>query len=90
MEVVTSSLHVDDAAAAVVAPLGWRAVVWNVEDDDPAAGTEWVSGFAAAVDGPVPRVKQGGDPGRPVSNRPVRVLGFARRWSTWRTGFACL
>jgi len=89
-ETVTSFLHVDDAAAAVVAALGWPAGVRNVVDDEPAPGTAWVPAFAAAVGGPVPGTEQSDDPGRPVSNRRVRELGFAPRWSTWRTGFASL
>ncbi|WP_281264306.1 hypothetical protein [Curtobacterium sp. 9128] len=89
-ETVTSFLHVDDAAAAVVAALGWPAGTWNVVDDDPAPGTAWVPALAAAVGGPVPGAEQSGEHGRPVSNRRVRELGFAPRWSTWRTGFAGL
>lgn len=89
-ETVTSFLHVDDAAAAVVDALGWTAGVRNVVDDEPAPGTEWVPVFVAAVGGPAPRVEHVGDPGRPVSNRRVRELGFALRWSTWRDGFASL
>ncbi|OIH94995.1 MULTISPECIES: NAD(P)-dependent oxidoreductase [unclassified Curtobacterium] len=87
-ETVTSFVHVDDAAAAVVAALGWTAGVRNVVDDEPASGTAWVPAFSAAVAGPTPRVEQTGDLGRPVSNQLARESGFTPRWSSWRTGFA--
>lgn len=89
-DTVTSFLHVNDAAAGVVAALGWPTGVHNVVDDEPAAGTEWVPVFAASVGGPAPRVEQTGDVGRPVSNRRAHELGLALRWSTWRRGFTAL
>lgn len=89
-ETVTSFLHVDDAASAVVAALGWPAGVLNVVDDEPAPGTAWTPAFCAAAGGPAPRVEQTGGLGRPVSNRRVRELGFVPRWPTWRKGFASL
>lgn len=89
-ETVTSFVHVEDAAAAVVAALGWTAGVLNVVDDEPAPGTAWVPVFAAAVGGTAPPEEHAGDPGRPISNHRVRELGFTSRWSTWRTGFADL
>lgn len=89
-ETVTSFLHVDDAAAAIIAALVWPAGVLNVVDDEPAPGTAWVPAFAAAVGAPAPDSELVGDPGRPVSNSRVRELGFAPRWSTWREGFASL
>ncbi|WP_435093177.1 NAD-dependent epimerase/dehydratase family protein [Clavibacter michiganensis] len=89
-ETVTSFVHVDDAAAAVVEALGWPAGVWNIVDDEPAPGTEWVPVFADAVGAPVPAVQQSGDAGRPVMNDRARRQGFTPRYPSWRTGFPSL
>jgi nucleoside-diphosphate-sugar epimerase len=62
---VWSFIHVEDAASATVAALSaGRPGVYNVVDDDPAAATEWVTAFCAAVGGPSPR----------------RVPAFLARW----------
>lgn len=89
-ETVTSFVHVDDAAAAVVLALGWSAGVWNIVDDEPAPGTAWVPAFAGALGAPVPGVQRSGDVGRPVLNDRARRHGFAPRYSSWRSGFAAL
>ncbi|MGN8049627.1 NAD-dependent epimerase/dehydratase family protein [Curtobacterium sp. 22159] len=86
-ETVASFLHVDDAAGAVLLALGWPAGVWNVVDDEPAPGTEWVPAFAEAVGAPAPEVERVGDVGRPVSNRRARARGLTLRHPSWRTGF---
>jgi nucleoside-diphosphate-sugar epimerase len=44
----TSSIHVDDAAAAVVAALAAPAGVYNVVDDEPLTRREGADAFAAA------------------------------------------
>jgi hypothetical protein len=64
--------------------------VWNIVDDEPAPGTEWVPAFAGALDAPVPAVQQSGDVGRPVLNARSRAQGFSPRFSSWRTGFVVL
>lgn len=89
-ETVASFVHVDDAAAFVVEALGWPAGVWNIVDDEPAPGTEWVPAFADALGAPLPAVKQSGDVGRPVLNDRARAQGFKPRYSSWRAGFAAL
>ena len=47
-----SSLHVDDAATAVVEALDAPAGVYNVADDDPVTRREYTDAFAAAFDLP--------------------------------------
>lgn len=89
-ETITSFVHVDDAAAAVVMALGWPAGTWNIVDDEPAPGTEWVTVFADALGAPAPAAQQSGDVGRPVSNDRARERGFTPRYPSWRTGFAAL
>jgi len=65
---VTSFLHVDDAAAAAVAALGWPSGAVNVCDDEPAAARDWVPAFCAAVGAPPP----------PRSEAPRRARGGLR------------
>lgn len=89
-DTVTSFVHVDDAATAVVDALGWPAGVWNIVDDEPAPGTAWVPAFADALDAPAPAVLQSGDVGRAVLNHRAREQGFLPRYPSWRTGFAAL
>jgi nucleoside-diphosphate-sugar epimerase len=53
---VFSLIHVDDAAAALVAALSAGARgVFNVVDDEPATVDEWLPALAAALGGPRPR-----------------------------------
>ena len=51
-----SSIHVDDAAAAVVAALGVRGGVYNVVDDEPLTRRAYVDAFTAAFDLPHLRI----------------------------------
>jgi len=87
-ETVTSFVHVDDAARATLAALGWPAGVVNVVDDEPAPGTDWVPAFARAVGGPTPPRVPSADPGRPVDNGRARAAGWTPLHPTWRSGFA--
>ena len=89
-ETVTSFVHVHDAARAAAAALTWPAGIWNVVDDEPAPGLEWVPAFAAAVGAPAPAPAQSGDLGRPVSNARARRQGFAPIHPSWRAGFTTL
>ncbi|WP_112242558.1 NAD-dependent epimerase/dehydratase family protein [Kribbella monticola] len=90
---ITSFLHVEDAAAAAVQALDWPTGPVNIVDDEPAAGTEWVPAFAAAIGAPVPEVeaadaadRQGW--ARGADNRYARTeLGWSPRYPSWRTGF---
>ncbi|GAA2468681.1 NAD-dependent epimerase/dehydratase family protein [Winogradskya humida] len=86
---VTSFVHVDDAARAASQALTWPRGIWNIVDDEPAAGDQWVPVFADAVgaskNAAAPAV--GGDIGRPVSNARARHAGFAPAYRSWREGF---
>ena len=86
-ETVTSFTHVADAAAALVLALDWPAGTWNVVDDDPAPGTEWVPRFAREIGAPPPAHSTSGDIGRPVSNRLAREQGLRLQHPSWRDGF---
>ncbi|MEV4287077.1 NAD(P)-dependent oxidoreductase [Nonomuraea bangladeshensis] len=90
---VTSFVHVDDAAAAAVAALGWPAGHVNVCDDEPAAGLDWAPAFCRAVGAPAPPVS--GAPANPAArgadNRHARRdLGWTPAYPSWREGFPAL
>ncbi|SKB00263.1 Nucleoside-diphosphate-sugar epimerase [Agreia bicolorata] len=89
-DTVTSFIHTSDAARAAVLALAWRSGSYNVVDDEPASGREWVPGFATAVGAPEPAVVRSGDIGRPVSNARARGGGLVLRHASWRDGFASL
>jgi nucleoside-diphosphate-sugar epimerase len=87
---ISSFVHVEDAAAAAVQALEWPTGPVNIVDDEPAAGTEWVPAFAAAVGARVaqtdPAERQGW--ARGADNHHARHdLGWSPRYPTWRTGF---
>lgn len=89
-ETVTSFVHVDDAARAILAALDWPAGTWNIVDDDPAAGVEWAPVFAERVGAAAPLIRAAGDIGRPVSNARARRRGLDLRHPSWRAGFRTL
>jgi nucleoside-diphosphate-sugar epimerase len=89
---ITSFVHVDDAAAAAVAALGWPAGAYNVTDDEPASGPEWAPVFRAAAGaaaGPVAgdAVSPASAWSRGAANGRARAAGWAPRHPSWRTGF---
>jgi nucleoside-diphosphate-sugar epimerase len=87
---VTSFLHVDDAAAAAVAALGWPTGAVNVCDDEPAAARDWVPAFCAAVGAPPPSVSDAPrrEWARGADNRLAREkLGWTPGHPSWRQGF---
>lgn len=88
---VASFVHVDDAAAAAVAALGWPTGAVNVCDDEPAPGLDWVPAFCAAVDAAAPVLAD--TPRSPFARgadntRARRELRWTPRWPSWRQGFA--
>jgi nucleoside-diphosphate-sugar epimerase len=92
-EDVSSLLHVDDAVAAAAAALRWPTGAVNVCDDEPAAASEWVPAFCAAIGVPAPAATGGERHGwaRGASNRYARKhLGWTPNHPSWRTGFATL
>lgn len=99
----TSSIHVDDAAAAVVAALGAPAGVYDVVDDEPATRREYAAALASAAGRrrtlrvPGRLARYSGAQGRAmarsqrVSNRRFEeATGWAPRWPSVREGFATL
>jgi hypothetical protein len=61
--------------------------VVNIVDDEPAAGTQWLPHFAAAIGAPSPTRENGGGE-RGASNRKARQeLGWEPLHPTWREGF---
>jgi nucleoside-diphosphate-sugar epimerase len=86
---VTSFIHVEDAAGAAVAALGWPPGPVNVVDDDPAPGVSWLPVYAAALGAPRPQVRAGRERGeRGASNARARSdLGWKPRYRSWREGF---
>lgn len=88
-DAVSSFLHVDDAAQAAVAALGWPAGTVNVVDDEPAPARDWLPVYAQAVGAPPPAVGSGGAGWeRGARNAVARGLGWEPAYPSWRTGFA--
>ncbi|MBN2624992.1 MAG: NAD(P)-dependent oxidoreductase [Acidimicrobiales bacterium] len=94
-----SSIHVDDAAAAVVAALAVPAGTYDVVDDEPLTSAEYADVLAAAVGrrryvrGPGRLMRLGGSTAEPlvrsqrVSNRRFRsVAGWSPRWASVADG----
>jgi nucleoside-diphosphate-sugar epimerase len=87
---VTSFVHVDAAASAGAAAIGWKSAVVNVVDDEPAAASIWVPVFCAAVgaESPLPGVEPAHDWARGALNARARAMGWTPRFGSWRQGFA--
>lgn len=99
-----SSIHVDDAATAVVAALGAPAGVYNVVDDEPLTRRDYTDAFAAAFDLPHLRITPGaivravGGGGasaltasQRVSNRRFRdATGWAPAYPSAREGWVAV
>lgn len=85
---ISSFLHVDDAARAALLALDWPSGPFNIVDDEPAPGTEWVPAFAEAVGAPPPPYRPGAKPNeRGASNHKARQLGWEPLYPDWRVGF---
>lgn len=88
-EDVTSFLHVDDAAQAALQTLGWAAGTVNIVDNEPAAATDWLPAYAAAIGAPPPPHKPGtGGRLRGAANaRARKEFGWEPIHPSWRDGF---
>jgi nucleoside-diphosphate-sugar epimerase len=79
---------VEDAARAAMLAIDWPTGVVNIVDDEPAAGTEWLPHFAAAIGAPPPPMGEHGGHEQGASNRKARQeLGWEPLHPTWREGF---
>ena len=99
-----SSIHVEDAATAVVAALGAPPGVYNIVDDEPLTRRDYADAFAAAFDlprlrippGAVVRVVGGGGASaltasERVSNRRMRdATGWAPAYPSAREGWVAV
>jgi nucleoside-diphosphate-sugar epimerase len=84
----SSFIHVEDAARAAMRAIDWPPGVFNIVDDDPAAGTEWLPVFATAIGAPAPPEGQFNGYEQGASNAKVRQeLGWKPLYPTWREGF---
>ncbi|MEU6852243.1 NAD(P)-dependent oxidoreductase [Actinacidiphila alni] len=87
-DAVSSFVHVEDAAAAVVSALGWPNGPVNVVDDEPAPAHAWVPVLAAALGAPAPERTAGGNAWeRGATNARARFLGWQPAYPSWREGF---
>lgn len=85
---VTSFVHVADAAQAAIDALRWPAGSYNIVDDAPAKGSEWVPVYAGLVGASHPLVKPDAPSWeRGASNAKVRSLGWRPIHPSWREGF---
>ncbi len=84
---VSSFLHVQDAASAAVAALGWPSGSFNIVDDAPAAGTDWVPFLAGLLGGPPAPAGAAQPWERGASNAKARSFGWQPRHPLWREGF---
>lgn len=99
---VWSFVHVNDAAAALLAALQAPRGVYNVVDDEPAAVRTWLPELARAVDAPpplrVPALLARGLGGASAvsmmtsgdganNQRAKEILGWRPRIASWRDGF---
>ena len=101
---VFSFIHVEDAAAAIVAAIERGAPgAYNIVDDEPAPMREWVPAYTEALGAPSPRrvplwlaslvvgrsVAANAVEVRGASNaKAKRELGWQPRYASWRQGFA--
>ena len=83
-ETVRCFIHIQDAGRALAHALSWQRGTWNVVDNDPALGWEWVPHFAEAVGAPPPPLSVCGDIGRPGSNARALDEGITLTYPTWR------
>jgi nucleoside-diphosphate-sugar epimerase len=89
-----SSIHVDDAASAVLAALGAPAGLYNVVDDQPLTRREYTDAFAEAFGLPHLRLAPSGMV-RTVGGKNARALTASQRVSNrrfreatgWRPGY---
>ncbi|MGH3082987.1 MAG: NAD-dependent epimerase/dehydratase family protein [Gaiellaceae bacterium] len=101
---VSSFIHLDAAAAATVLALEHDGpAIYNIVDDEPAPGRDWLPVLAHALGAKSPRhfpvwlarlfageaaVMLGTDARGASNARAKRELGWTLRYPSWRQGFA--
>ncbi|WP_440108974.1 NAD-dependent epimerase/dehydratase family protein [Paenibacillus sp. QZ-Y1] len=87
---VSSFIHVEDAANAALLALDWPTGTYNIVDDEPAKGIDWLPVYAQALGAPTPDIQSGASPWeRGASNRKAKhECGWIPQYPTWRTGFS--
>lgn len=88
-EGVSSFVHVEDAAHAACQALDWPSGAYNIVDDEPARGLDWLPIFAESVGVSLRHTAAGeGQPWeRGAANAKARGLGWKPLYPSWRTGF---
>ncbi|MDT0123078.1 NAD(P)-dependent oxidoreductase [Paenibacillus sp. RRE4] len=87
---VSSFVHVDDAANVALLALDWPTGTYNIVDDEPAKGVDWLPVYAQALGAPAPDIQSGAAQWeRGASKHKVKnECGWVPEYPTWRIGFA--
>lgn len=84
-DAITSFIHVNDAASATVLALGWPSGVFNIVDDEPVRGIDWIPAYAEASGAPLPDIRSGREGWeRGASNAKARQYGWKPAYPTWK------
>jgi nucleoside-diphosphate-sugar epimerase len=91
-DAVSSFLHVQDAAHAVIEALAWPSGPVNIVDDEPAPGRTWIPALCEALGLAAPEPSPGrAGWERGADNTYARdTLGWQPLHPSWRTGFTHL
>lgn len=87
---VSSFMHVEDAANAALQALDWQTGTYNIVDDEPAKGIDWLPVYAQVIGTPVQDTQSGANSWeRGASNHKAKnEIGWLLKYPTWRTGFS--
>ncbi|MDQ0091430.1 nucleoside-diphosphate-sugar epimerase [Paenibacillus anaericanus] len=87
-EGISSFVHVNDAARAAHLALDWPSGTFNIVDNEPAPGTEWLPVYADAISAPAPVFQsESGRGERGASNSKALKYGWQPQFTSWRDGF---
>ncbi|QGQ96066.1 NAD(P)-dependent oxidoreductase [Paenibacillus psychroresistens] len=85
---VSSFVLAEDAARAALLALDWPTGPYNIVDDEPAAETDWLPVYAAALGAPEPVASGSGDVWERGSlNSKAVGQGWVPKYHSWREGF---
>ncbi|WP_224928466.1 NAD-dependent epimerase/dehydratase family protein [Bacillus safensis] len=87
---VSSFVHVEDAANAALLALDWPKGTYNIVDDEPGKGIDWLAVYAQVLGAPVPDIQpEANSWERGASNHKAKnEIGWTLKYPTWRTGFS--